>query len=180
MRAILICMLTVCYIKASVGANVNCYLCNDGRYYFNLTAPLCTGSNVSQWQNQTCPTGLCYYQEVMARLSDPKYNFTDTTRDCYEKNNQTAPNGLLDGIIQFMNQTRDCLTTRYYIESINKEVSQACQCICNSNGCNQPDFPCYKYTDKQVSTSIQLSQEFMDKKMKKHMEMRAALLKKNF
>uniref|UniRef100_A0A914DJA9 Heparan-alpha-glucosaminide N-acetyltransferase catalytic domain-containing protein n=1 Tax=Acrobeloides nanus TaxID=290746 RepID=A0A914DJA9_9BILA len=114
-------MLTAYYIKASVGANVNCYLCNDGRYYFNLTAPLCTGGNVNQWQNQTCPTGLCYYQEVMARLSETRYNFTDTTRDCYEKNNQTAPNGLLDGIIQFMNQTRDCLTTRYYIESINKE-----------------------------------------------------------
>uniref|UniRef100_A0A914D4L3 Sodefrin-like factor n=1 Tax=Acrobeloides nanus TaxID=290746 RepID=A0A914D4L3_9BILA len=177
MLSIFIFVLASFYIRESVCANVNCYICNDGLYAYNLTgAPNCTGVASSQWKQQSCSTGLCYYQVQLARLPIPKYNFSDTTRDCYEKPNNDP--GLLDGVIQFMNQTKDCLTTRYYIESQNKEVGQACQCICNTNNCNQPDFPCYKYVDKQASTTIQLNQAFMEKKMKKHMEMRAALFRK--
>jgi hypothetical protein len=57
------------------------------------------------------------------------------------------------------------------------EVGQACQCICNSNGCNQPEFPCKNYINQAFKTRFHIDQRMMLKRQERLLAIRKAALK---
>uniref|UniRef100_A0A914CFN3 Uncharacterized protein n=2 Tax=Acrobeloides nanus TaxID=290746 RepID=A0A914CFN3_9BILA len=121
--------------------------------------PTCSNNSVTQWKNRTCTFSstdpqVCWYNQDLyapAIFGESK----STIRNCYDypklynisdsKYNSSIYFHQLDG-------GWDCLTMRMSLLSQDKELFQTCNCICNTNNCNQDNnFPCPKFTPTPFS-----------------------------